>query len=148
MRKNKDIKSKRSLASAQLELAAPLKGDSLLVYSHDIAGIYILEAAKKYELKLFYCDECDVRRRIAEEMGAEIFCTQEEIVDYLSHASKGEGMNIIIDLTAEKVSLSVNVNAILSQAGRIVLGNSSRMQESYQMRMCTYKEADIYGLGF
>ncbi len=135
-----------SVAAEQLKLARPAPGDSILVISDSgPEGAATLLAALAYDAKLFYLGADPVSESFARELGAEVYGTLQEMQDCIKESTAGEGPNIIIDLSAYQGIVSLLVNGIISQAGRLVIGRRDKAPDSYQMRMGSYKEINIFG---
>lgn len=135
-----------SVAMKQLQLAAPLPGDAILVIAEGGAeGLIALLAAKEFSLQTYYLDSTPDSLKAASELGATVYASAPEMASSIREATSSEGPNIIIDLSAYEGIVSLVVDNILSQAGRMVVGTRNKPVDSYQMRMGSYKEINLFG---
>lgn len=137
-----------SVSAEQLKLIAPRKNDSLLIVSDGgPEGLITLVAAQLFEhLSLFYMSPDQSLRNLVERFGARPYLSAAEMSEKIRHETGEEGPNLVIDLSAEEGLVSLVANQIISQAGRMVIGRRDEIENSYQMRMGSYKELNIFGL--
>lgn len=135
-----------SVSIEQINKVQVSPGDTLLILADGVEGLVLIITALARALKVFFvCTDKKIRDK-AKEYGVTTFDSFALMNNLILEKTNNEGPNIIIDLTAIEGRMEILINQIASQACRIVIGRRDHITGSYQMRMGSYKEIDIFGL--